>query len=198
MYEVVTPRPRRRILPALFLGVPWLAAVGLLAAAEYARTDGWLTRSLLEAWTGSSGQAQVALGTDATDLGLFAADPPRVPSVEHFAPTAPADPMMHAFAMDPDQAAHRALEMLDIRALEEGLRSMEMEAVRHEADAPRHGEVREKVAKSRSASRAAVADLQELRGSNLVIRVGKRECNETASWHVDAAPNMNIYSPSVD
>lgn len=194
MYEVVTPRPRRKILPALFLGVPWLAVVGLLAAAEYARTDGWLTRSLLEAWTSSSGHTQVALATNRDDMSLFAPKPQPTPSVGTLAQTSPADPIVHAFAVEPDLAARRALEMFDLPALEDRLRSIEMEAVRREAEAPRHDENCEKVTRSLAASRAAVAELQERRASNLVVRVGKRDCDEPATWHIDAAPSMNIYS----
>ena len=47
-YSPIHRQKRRRLLPVLLLGAPWLLGVGLLAGAEQAVKDGLLTRWLLE------------------------------------------------------------------------------------------------------------------------------------------------------
>ncbi len=54
MYQAHPKSNRRRLWSCVALGVPWMLGVGVLVAAERAQNGGWLTRSLLNAWSSST------------------------------------------------------------------------------------------------------------------------------------------------
>lgn len=119
----LNPQRRRRLLSVIALGIPWLAAVAVLGAIEYAKMEG-MSRGLSEVWAAIHrplALVYVKHDSPAGDLDGFEYAPPNVADVPDVVLAGDdGQPVLYAFSGDADSLMQRTARSAAVHSFRAG------------------------------------------------------------------------------